>query len=169
MGFRNIKIYNGGLKDWIKSRNKIDVIEALPEYQGKFMHADELLAKIKQEDSQNILDQNSKSGFTILDYRTENFLIKDKPILSIKTKCNMIKCLLDDLRNTEVRSQIPKEGLFLAGKVFLQYRKRKGSKTSPLPDFFIGAHAAVAKLQLLTRDATRYRTYFPTVSLIKPK
>ena len=63
---------------------------------------------------------------------------------------------------------IPKEALFLAGKAFLQYRGRTGSKVSPLPDFFIGAHAAVAELFLLTRDEARMKTYFPTVQLITP-
>lgn len=64
--------------------------------------------------------------------------------------------------------QIPKEALFLAGKVFLKYRKRSGTRLSPLPDFFIGAHAAVDKLELMTRDTTRYKSYFPTVRLISP-
>ena len=64
--------------------------------------------------------------------------------------------------------QIPREALFLAGKAFLAYRKRRGSRTSPLPDFFIGAHAAVECLDLLTRDAPRFKTYFPTVKLISP-
>jgi predicted nucleic acid-binding protein len=64
---------------------------------------------------------------------------------------------------------IPKEALFLAGKAFLKYRKRRGSRRSPLPDFFIGAHAAVMELALLTRDARRYRFYFPSVRLISPK
>ncbi|OPY64360.1 MAG: hypothetical protein A4E57_03561 [Syntrophorhabdaceae bacterium PtaU1.Bin034] len=66
------------------------------------------------------------------------------------------------------RDPIPWEAAFLAGKCFVTYRKAKGGKTSPLPDFFIGAHAAVAKMKLLTRDAVRYRTYFPTVELICP-
>ncbi|MEJ2201112.1 MAG: type II toxin-antitoxin system VapC family toxin [Desulfuromonadaceae bacterium] len=65
--------------------------------------------------------------------------------------------------------EIPRDALFLAGKVFLQYRKRRGNKQSPLPDFFIGAHAAVTGLQLLTRDSARYRSYFPTVELITPQ
>ena len=64
--------------------------------------------------------------------------------------------------------QIPKEALFLAGKVYLEYRKRKGTKLSPLPGFFIGAHAAVDKLELMTRDVPRYKSYFPTVKLITP-
>jgi len=63
---------------------------------------------------------------------------------------------------------IPKEALFLAGKAFLQYKKRKGGKTNVLPDFFIGAHAAVAGYQLITRDKGRFSTYFPSVELIMP-
>ena len=63
---------------------------------------------------------------------------------------------------------IPKEALFLAGKAFLKYRKRKGSKASPLPDFFIGAHAAVENLLLLTRDVKRIKTCFPTVKTVSP-
>jgi predicted nucleic acid-binding protein len=64
--------------------------------------------------------------------------------------------------------EIPKEALFLAGKAFVNYRKRKGTKRSPLPDFYIGAQAAVLNLDLITRDVSRYRTYFPTVKLITP-
>jgi predicted nucleic acid-binding protein len=63
---------------------------------------------------------------------------------------------------------IPREALFLAGKVFLNYRRRQGSKQGVLPDFYIGAHAAVSDLPILTRDTTRYRSYFPTVRLITP-
>ncbi len=58
---------------------------------------------------------------------------------------------------------------FLAGKAFVEYRRRGGRRRSPLPDFFIGAHAAVAGLRLLTRDPARFRTYFPTVELIAPE
>ncbi|MCF8035821.1 MAG: PIN domain-containing protein [Desulfobacteraceae bacterium] len=64
--------------------------------------------------------------------------------------------------------QIPKEALFMAGKVYLEYRRKKGTRTSPLPDFYIGAHAAVLEMALITRDTSRYRTYFPTVRLITP-
>lgn len=66
------------------------------------------------------------------------------------------------------REPIPYEAAFLAGKSFLAYRKRGGGRSSPLPDFYIGAHAAVAGYRLLTRDAARYRTYYPTVELITP-
>jgi predicted nucleic acid-binding protein len=67
------------------------------------------------------------------------------------------------------RHDIPWEAAFLAGKCFVRYRRAGGQKTAPLPDFFIGAHAAVEKLKLLTRDTGRYGTYFPTVQLIAPK
>lgn len=67
------------------------------------------------------------------------------------------------------REFIPFDAGFLAGKAFIKYKKRGGTKRSPLPDFFIGAHAAVAGYTLLTRDATRYRSYFPTVKLIAPE
>jgi len=63
---------------------------------------------------------------------------------------------------------MPRETLFLAGKVFQRYRAGGGTRSGVLPDFFIGAHAAVAQLPLLTRDVRRYRTYFPTVQLIAP-
>lgn len=66
------------------------------------------------------------------------------------------------------RAHLPWDAAFLAAKAFRQYRKRGGVKTSTLPDFFIGAHAAVAGLTLLTRDARRYRTYFPTLRIIAP-
>ena len=66
-------------------------------------------------------------------------------------------------------TELPKEALFLAGKAFLNYRKNKGTKTIVLPDFFIGAHAAVQGLILLTRDTRRYSTYFPTLKLITPE
>lgn len=66
------------------------------------------------------------------------------------------------------REHVPWPAAFLAGKAFVEYRRRGGPRRSPLPDFFIGAHAAVAGLRLLTRDPSRYRTYFPTVELIAP-
>lgn len=64
---------------------------------------------------------------------------------------------------------IPRAALFLAGKAFLKYRQRKGAKTNVLPDFLIGAHAAVAGLTILTRDVGRYRSYFPSVTLVTPE
>ena len=66
------------------------------------------------------------------------------------------------------RDSLPWEAAFLAGKAYSQYRRRGGVKTSPLSDFFIGAHAAVMQMQILTRDPKRYASYFPTVELISP-
>ncbi len=66
------------------------------------------------------------------------------------------------------REALPWDAAFLAGKAFLAYRRRGGARLAPLPDFFIGAHAAVRGYTLLTRDARRYRTCFPTLPLIAP-
>ena len=66
------------------------------------------------------------------------------------------------------RVPLPWEAAFLAGKSFLAYRKRGGRRRSPLPDFYIGAHAAVAGMPLLTGDVARFQTSFPTVPLIAP-
>jgi predicted nucleic acid-binding protein len=67
------------------------------------------------------------------------------------------------------REPLPWEAAFLAGKCFVKYRRRGGERRSPLPDFYIGAHAAVARLGLLTRDPSRYRSYFPGVALFAPR
>src|SRR5699024_1050630 len=67
------------------------------------------------------------------------------------------------------REPLPWEAGFLAGKVFVTYRRRGGARRSPLPDFYIGAHAAVRGYRLLTRDRARYATYFPKVGLIAPE
>ena len=64
--------------------------------------------------------------------------------------------------------EIPRAGLFSAGKAFVKYRRQGGVRTGVLSDFFIGAHAAVAEMPLLTRDRARYATYFPSVHLIAP-
>jgi predicted nucleic acid-binding protein len=64
--------------------------------------------------------------------------------------------------------EIPRDALFLAGKAFIRYRAQGGTRTGVLPDFFIGAHAAVLDTPLVTRDPRRYRTYFPGVQLVTP-
>ncbi|HKR65814.1 MAG TPA: type II toxin-antitoxin system VapC family toxin [Thermoanaerobaculia bacterium] len=66
------------------------------------------------------------------------------------------------------RLDLPYESAFLAGKAFLAYRRRGGKRSAPLPDFYIGAHAAISGLRLLTRDPQRYRTYFPSIDIIAP-
>ena len=77
---------------------------------------------------------------------------------------------LDQLLETLnlIFTEIPRDALFLASQAFRSYRMRGGLKTSPLPDFFIGAHAAALGISVITRDVARYRTYFPTVHLISP-
>jgi predicted nucleic acid-binding protein len=77
---------------------------------------------------------------------------------------------LDDDLSTEyfVRASLPWQAAFLAGKAFADYKRRAGTKRSPMPDFYIGAHAAVADMTLLTRDPRRYRAYFPKLRLISP-
>lgn len=88
----------------------------------------------------------------------------------VSIRFTTVEALEDALPPQDYRREpIPWSAAFLAGKVFLDYRRNKGTKSTTLPDFFIGAHAAVAGLELLTRDAGRYRTYFPTVSLITPE
>ena len=81
--------------------------------------------------------------------------------------------LIEDLEKAIIKAgfeilEIPKEALFLAGKAYLKYKRRRGAKRTPLPDFFIGAQAAVLNIELLTRDVSRYQSYFPTVNLISP-
>jgi hypothetical protein len=66
------------------------------------------------------------------------------------------------------RVPLPWEAAFLAGQCFVRYRRRGGSRRSPMPDFYIGGHAAIAGLTLLTRDARRYRAYFPTLRIVAP-
>ena len=66
------------------------------------------------------------------------------------------------------RLELPWEAGFLAGKAFLKYRRARGARTSPLPDFYIGAHAAIRGYRLLSRDRGRYATYFPKLQIIAP-
>ena len=66
------------------------------------------------------------------------------------------------------REPLPYEAGFLTGKAFLAYKKRGGPKRSPMPDLYVGAHAVVGRMDLLTRDAARYRTYFPALTIIAP-
>jgi predicted nucleic acid-binding protein len=67
-----------------------------------------------------------------------------------------------------VREPLPYEAGYLAGKAFLAYKRRGGQKRAPMPDFYVGAHAVVARMELLTRDAARYRTYFPGLMIVAP-
>lgn len=101
----------------------------------------------------------------------DSFRLVINPIVyaEVSVRYSRIEDLDDALPKTMLnREALPYEAAFLAGKAFLAYRRRGGAKPSPLPDFFIGAHAAVAGYRLMTRDAARYRTYFPKLSLIAP-
>lgn len=88
----------------------------------------------------------------------------------VSVRFTRIEDLEDALPAEEFRrAALPWAAAFLAGKTFLSYRRNQGAASSPLPDFFIGAHAAVEDLVLLSRDARRYRTYFPSVRLLTPE
>ena len=102
--------------------------------------------------------------------RTEGDLIINEVIYSeVSIGYRNVEDYEDILKSTGIRfSRAPREALFLAGKAFVDYRRRGGTRRSPLPDFFIGAHAAVVGIPLLTRDSTRIQTYFPTVDVIAP-
>ena len=91
----------------------------------------------------------------------------------IYSEISIVFELIEDLESAISRAgfqllEIPKEALFLAGKAYVKYKRRKGVKSTPMPDFFIGAQAAVLDIELLTRDVSRYQSYFPTVKIITP-
>lgn len=87
----------------------------------------------------------------------------------VSVRFTTVEALDDALPARDFRREpLPWAAAFLAGRLFLAYRRNRGTKSTTLPDFFVGAHAAVADLDLLTRDVGRYRTYFPTVRLIAP-
>jgi len=92
------------------------------------------------------------------------------PIISAELSIRLARIeQLDQFLGTDFRrAPLPWQAGFIAGKAFLAYRKRGGQKTSPLPDFYVGAHAAVEGMNILTRDSQRYATYFPSVKLLVP-
>lgn len=100
---------------------------------------------------------------------SDDLIINDVVYAELSSRFSTVENLEETLAAMPVRhAAMPRPALFLAGKAFLSYRKSGGTKTGVLPDFFIGAHAAIEHASLLTRDASRVRTYFPTVSLITP-
>ena len=111
------------------------------------------------------------SSAAIARHAEENTLAINQIIYSeVSIRFNRIEDLESALpENFIARLPIPWEAAFLAGKCFLQYKQRGGIRRSTLPDFFIGAHAIVADLPLITRDTSRYRTYFPKMRLIAPE
>lgn len=101
----------------------------------------------------------------------ESSLLAINPLIyaEVSIRFERIEELEEALSEADFRRlALPWEAAFLAGKCFVRYRRRRGARRSPLPDFYIGAHAAVAGLTLLTRDSTRYRTYFPGLEIIAP-
>jgi predicted nucleic acid-binding protein len=106
-----------------------------------------------------------------LEQLAESHLLAVNPIIYAEVSIGFDR--IEDLESAVpeeffARLPLPWEAAFAAGKCFLEYRRRHGIRRSPLPDFYIGAHAAVARLRLLTRDAARYRTYFPGLDVIAP-
>jgi len=111
--------------------------------------------------SENILEQYS---------HTNTLYINSIVYTEVSIGFNKIEELEIAISELDIKVlEIPREALFLTGKTFLKYRKNKGTKNSPLPDFFIGAHASVSNFDLVTRDIDKYKTYFPQVKLINPE
>jgi len=111
--------------------------------------------------SQEQLEQAASSG---------PLVINDVIYAEVSTRYATVEDVDAMLRDLNIDfAAIPRNALFLAGKAYLRYRSAGGQHTGVLADFFIGAHAAVAQLPLLTRDTRRYRTYFPTIDLITPE
>jgi len=113
------------------------------------------------------------SDWSIDQLRTQSQIHKlvINPIIysELSLSFSKVETLNEVLRKMELELlELPREALFLAGKAFLQYRRKGGMKNNVLSDFYIGAHAATSKLPLLTRDIKRYKNYFPTVKLITP-
>jgi len=110
--------------------------------------------------SENILDKYSQTNTLFI-----NSIVYTEISIGFK-KIEEIEKAISELGIKVL--EIPREALFLTGKAFLKYRRNKGTKNSPLPDFFIGAHASVSRLSLVTRDVAKYKTYFPQLNLVCP-
>ena len=112
----------------------------------------------------------SWSSETLADY-AEHDLLYINPLIYAEISAGF-SCIEDLEKALPVayihRDNLPYEAAFLAGKCFVKYRKAGGTKTSPLPDFYIGAHAAIKGWSILTRDKGRYQSYFPTLNVIAP-
>ncbi|MEQ6341380.1 MAG: type II toxin-antitoxin system VapC family toxin [Gammaproteobacteria bacterium] len=106
-----------------------------------------------------------------LETLTEDHIMIINPIIYCEVSIGFDRIEdLDEALPTEFfrREDLPWEAGFLAGKCFIKYRKSGGTRRSPLPDFYIGAHAAIRSIPLITRDTQRYSSYFPKLTLISP-
>lgn len=102
-------------------------------------------------------------------YSAQGLMINAMVYAELSCNANSSKEVDELLTSMELQlAEIPREALFLASKAHLAYRRRGGSRTSCLPDFFVGAHAEILGIPILTRDQARYKTYFPSVTLICP-
>jgi rhodanese-related sulfurtransferase len=113
LGYRNIKIYNGGIKDWEKSGHSLESIQRLPDYKYSFIGVEELFQRLSAPSA--CKDADGKPALTILDLRTEYHLATDEleagqPLVLLATDCPVIYCLLDELQRPEVRELIPRQG-----------------------------------------------------------
>jgi rhodanese-related sulfurtransferase len=113
LGYRNIKIYNGGIKDWQKSGLALEAIHPLPDIDAAFIAADTLKQTIEDTQARGCIDSHGEPLVTILDFRNENFLNPDSHPPRILSTCQTQTLLLDDLRNPDVRSSIPRHGLIV--------------------------------------------------------
>lgn len=107
LGYRNIKIYNGGIKDWKKSGLPLTSINSLPDIEPTFISADRLLKWLTKASTAHCREKDGGAMITILDFRNENFIDAENPPLSIATDCPIQKLILDDLRRPEIREKIP--------------------------------------------------------------
>lgn len=110
LGYENIKMYRGGLEEWKKAGHNLEAASPLPEYEAQFISAEELLKDLRKADSKGCVDWRNNPLITILDLRTENFLELKFPIFHIKTKCQTIKMLFDQLSEGNHRNKIPTKG-----------------------------------------------------------
>ncbi len=108
MGFSEIKIYNGGIKDWQKSGYALESTSPLPEYAVNFVDTDQLHAELKNMDTVKCRDDNGKPLLTILDFRDANHIPSEKTPPQIITSCPIQKLLLDDLLKDDIRTNIPR-------------------------------------------------------------
>lgn len=125
-------------------------------------------------DSNVILDMLTDdpiwAEWSISTLEKQKTLLAINPIIfaEVSIKIEQIE-IVNTALNYFKRLDLPYEAAFLAGKAFLSYIKKKRGKSSPLPDFYIGAHASILGIPLITRDVNRYRTYFPKLQLIHPE